>query len=130
MSRELSLSSPSSLRDGLYKLWRKFTAAFSTSGQQTGQFWVDGKPIYRKVIDFGALPLTTTKNVAHGLTGVAEIVSLSGIAIDDATTFASALPLPSEVTALTIDTTNVSVTTASDLTAYDQAYVVVEYTLV
>lgn len=129
MSRELSLASPSSLRDGLYKLWRKFTAAFSTTAHQTGQFWVDGKPIYRKVVDLGALPNNTTKSVAHGLTGLGEIVSLGGIAIDDATAFAAAFPLPSDVVGLAIDTTNVDVTTASDLTAYDQAYAIVEYTL-
>lgn len=129
MSRELSLASPSSLRDGLYKLWRKFTSAFSTTAHQTGQFWIDGKPIYRKVVDLGALPDTTTKNVAHGLTGIGEIVSLGGIAIDDASEFAAALPLPNDVVALSIGTTNVSVVTASDLSGYDQAYAVVEYTL-
>ena len=33
----------------------------------TAERWIDGKPIYRKVIDFGALPDTTTKSVLHGI---------------------------------------------------------------
>lgn len=31
---------------------------------------VSGKPIYKKVINFGSLPNATTKSVAHGITGV------------------------------------------------------------
>lgn len=130
MSRELSSSSPGGMRDGLYKLWRKFTGYFSESAQQTGHFWIDGKPIYRKVLDLGALPSSTSKTVAHGLTGIGEIVSLSGAANDSAASaFVKALPLPNDVVALAIDTTNVTATTASDLTAYEQCYAVIDYTL-
>lgn len=130
MSRELSLSSPSSIRDSLFKLWRKFTAAFSETAHQTGQFWIDGKPVYRKVIDFGALPNATTKSVAHGLTGIGEIVSLRAIANDSAASaFVKALPMPTQLDSLAIDTTNVTIVTSADLTAYEQAYAVIEYTL-
>ena len=130
MSRELSLSSPSGLRDGLFKLWRKFTAAFSTTAGQTGQFWIDGKPIYRKVVDLGALPDSTTKDVAHGLTGIGEIVGLRVVANDSAAgAFVKATIQPSEVDGLVIDVTNVKLSTAGDMTAYEQAYAVIDYTL-
>lgn len=33
----------------------------------TSERWTNGKPIYKKTIDFGALPNNTTKNVAHGV---------------------------------------------------------------
>lgn len=130
MSREMSLASPSSLRDGLYKLWRKFTASNSTTAIQTGKHWIDNKPIYRKVIDMGALVNAGATTVAHGLSGIGEVVSLTGVANDIATgAFVKALPLPTQIDSLTMGITNVVLTTTTDLTAYEQCYVVIEYTL-
>lgn len=42
--------------------------------------WKDGKPLYQKTIDFGALPNNTSKFVASGLTGV-SVKSIFGTAI-------------------------------------------------
>lgn len=42
--------------------------------QITNEKWVDGKRIYQKIIDIGALPNATTKNVTHGITGVSTVV--------------------------------------------------------
>lgn len=42
--------------------------AYSTNEVLTSERWTNGKPIYKKTIDFGALPNNTTKNVAHGIT--------------------------------------------------------------
>lgn len=39
---------------------------YSTSEQRIGT-WIDGKPIYRKVIDCGALPNNTIKSIAHNI---------------------------------------------------------------
>jgi len=130
MSRELSMSSPGALRDGLYKLWRKFTQPNSTTAIQTGKFWIDGKPIYRKVIDMGALASSGATTVAHGLAGISEVVSLSGVANDIAAgAFVKALPIPNDVLPMTMGVTNIVITSASDLTAYEQCYAIVEYTL-
>jgi hypothetical protein len=85
MSRDLSLASPSSLRDGLYKLWRKFTAAFSTTAGKTGQFWTDSKPIYRKVIAIAAGPNNSTVNTAHGISGLGSVISFRCM-LDNGTT--------------------------------------------
>ena len=48
---------------------------YSTEEQVVGT-WIDGKPIYRKVIDFGALPNSTLKQVPHGISDIDAIVSL------------------------------------------------------
>ena len=53
---------------------------YSTTEVKTNKVWIDGRPIYRKVVDTGALPNSTTKTVAHGLTNVREVVSIAGIA--------------------------------------------------
>jgi len=124
------MSSPGALRDGLYKLWRKFTQPNSTTAIQTGKFWIDGKPIYRKVIDMGALASSGATTVAHGLAGISEVVSLSGVANDIAAgAFVKALPIPNDVLPMTMGVTNIVITSASDLTAYEQCYAIVEYTL-
>lgn len=35
--------------------------------------WIDGKPLYRKMIDFGNLSNNTGKKVNHGITNVSHI---------------------------------------------------------
>ncbi len=77
MSRELSLGSPSSKGDAIYKLWRKFTAAFSTAGLQTGQHWTDGSVVRRKVIAIPAGPNSSTVSTAHGITGLGKVLAVS-----------------------------------------------------
>lgn len=49
---------------------------YSTSEIDTGFTWVDGKAIYKKTIDFGALPNNTTKSVAHNITNLDKIIKV------------------------------------------------------
>ena len=39
----------------------------------TGKYWIDGKKIYRKVIDCGTMPNNEEKGVATGLTNIVPI---------------------------------------------------------
>lgn len=52
---------------------------YSTSEIDTGATWIDGKHIYRKTINFGNLPNNTTKNVAHGISGLSQLVKIDAI---------------------------------------------------
>ena len=52
---------------------------YSTSEQDTGCKWIDGKKIYKKTIDFGALPNASIKNVDHGVANIAQVVKIEGI---------------------------------------------------
>ena len=103
--------------------------AYSTEEHLTGRKWIDGKDIYRKVVDVGALPNDTTKQVAHSITYDA-IVSLTGICSNSDNAF---LPMPAVATSsayaieLSIDITNVVITTAQDRSAFS-GYVILEYT--
>lgn len=54
-------------------------SSYSTSETLTGDTWINGKPIYRKVIDFGRLPQSGDKNVAMGITGLSQITKLYAI---------------------------------------------------
>ena len=42
-------------------------------------YWIDGKPIYRKVINLGVLPNAATKTVNHNINNLDNIVLISGI---------------------------------------------------
>lgn len=53
---------------------------YSTTEQKIGT-WINGKPLYRKVVNLGNLPNATSKSVSHGLTiANVNIVHFYGIA--------------------------------------------------
>lgn len=49
---------------------------YSTEETFTGQYWINGKPIYRKVVEFGSFPSGGSKTVATGITNLSRIISL------------------------------------------------------
>lgn len=106
--------------------------SFSTTEQKTGGVWIDGKPIYRKVVDFGALPDNTAKTIAHNIANLSKIIDLKGIAID--TSDHTYLPLPyssavniTSSVSLNVSGSNVSIRTSQDRSRYN-CYVFIEYT--
>ena len=53
---------------------------YSTSEQDTGCKWIDGKPIYKKTVDIGALPNAGSKTVAHGIANLGLVIKAEGFA--------------------------------------------------
>lgn len=51
---------------------------YSTDEINTGKLWIDGKPIYRKVVDFGTLPNATSKNFTHNIS-VDTVIKCYGV---------------------------------------------------
>lgn len=47
---------------------------YTTTEQDTGRTWIDGKTIYQKTIVIAAGPNNSTVNVAHGITGLDTVV--------------------------------------------------------
>lgn len=45
----------------------------SFNEELTGEKWIDGKPIYQKTINFGALPNATQKTVSMGISNVENV---------------------------------------------------------
>jgi len=92
-------------------------------------------PSYRQVqrltIDFGALPNTAVKSVAHGLAITASytFTRIYGCASD--TSGNNYIPIPNvsgtDPVEIYVDATNVNIATATDMTAYTVVYVVLEY---
>ena len=110
--------------------WSNFSEAYSTSETDTGKKWIDGKIIYRKVINFGSLTNTSEKSVAHNITGITQVISLTAIATNSGTNYR---PLnyvrggTTAIDALRSDATNVIINSTVDYSAYT-AYVIMEYT--
>lgn len=89
--------------------------------------------VYRKVVDFGALPNSGTKNVAHGINFTSDfsLVTTYGGATDPTTSF---LPIPyTDVNALAnnislqIGPTNVTIQTGVNRSNYTRTFIIVEY---
>lgn len=95
----------------------------SSAEWDTGKTWTDGSAIWATYVDFGALPNTASKNVAHSLSGISVFVGARGLASSSGTYH----PIPNDGTLLRVDSTNVTITTDSDLSSYS-GWVVVEYT--
>lgn len=89
---------------------------------------------FRMVVNFGTLPNAASKSVAHNITGLTpgqySWTKIIGSATDAA---GNGLPLPfsspilNENIKLTVDSTNVTITTAIDYTAYTNCYIILEY---
>ena len=103
--------------------------SYSTNEIKTGENWIDGKPLYRKVINIGNLPNTGTKNVALNITNLSQIINMYGYAIANDFT----LPLPYISTSaeyqvgIQVAGNNLQIVTGFDRSAF-AGYVVVEYT--
>lgn len=52
---------------------------YSTTEINTGAKWIDGSAIYKKTIDFGALPNATTKSVAHNISNLSAVIKIEGV---------------------------------------------------
>lgn len=92
------------------------------------------RTVFRKVIDTGALPNTTTTNTAHGITvdDSFSLIDLYGGATKPTSAYAS-VPLPfasgtlADNISVDVDATNINITTSKDYSAYTRSYVVIEY---
>ena len=104
--------------------------SYSTNEMETNAKWIDGKTIYKKTINFGALPDATTKSVAHGISNIGYIVKLEGITFNSTRWLPLSLASPATVSTnimLSADSTNVTIITGIDRTS-DSAYVTLYYT--
>lgn len=106
---------------------------YSTSETNTGKIWIDGKPIYRKVINCGNLPNASSTTIAHGITSLETYISVIGVA--QRSTDNDLLPIPyvtfnannSGGIAIYCDNTSVHLTTSTNRSGY-VGYVTLEYT--
>lgn len=90
---------------------------------------------YITIVNFGALPNTATKSVAHGITfptiNTYSLTRIWGGATDPVANLYIPLPYSSPILIdnieVSADTTNVNVTTGKDYSAYTTVYIAIEY---
>jgi len=119
------------LNNGVWQTWVSYN--YSTEEIFTGKYWIDGKKIYRKIIDFQRLPNATTKIIPHNISNFAFPTFIYGIAFENGTT--NYYPLPLQYTGsssdynveILITPTNVNMTSSKDRSNYF-AYIILEYT--
>ena len=83
-----------------------------------------GKPVYCKLVNFGALPNATRKLVKHNIPNVSSVISVYGSAQDQAIGVGA---FSMGVTGINADNTSVAFWTSADLSNYS-AYVAMKYT--
>lgn len=121
----------------IYDLQEFVTGAGWFPGDTTTDpaFSTDFRPVYRTVINFGALPNSATKSVAHNIncTTSTSFTKMYATATNPVSTF-NYIPIPyasSTAVASNIelfaDGTNVYIKTAANYSSYTICYVVLEY---
>lgn len=106
---------------------------YSTSEVNTGMKWVDGSTIYKKTVDTGALPNSANKSVPHGITNLHRVIKLEGYAYYPNTPTSYPLPFPSHIAVgnvidITVDATNIVLSTGVDRSNLTESYVTIYYT--
>ena len=106
-------------------------SSYSTSEVKTSATWIDGKPIYKKTIDCGALPNATGKTIAHGIANLGELIKLEGGATYQGYNWMP-LPYPDQTTAgvvgVILNPTYVYIFTGENRSQYTKSYVTIYYT--
>lgn len=108
-----------------------YVDSYSTTEYKTNKYFTDGRPIYRKVVSFGALPNNTLKSVNHNITNVQEYVSWSAYGQDG--TQVVHLPHVHQSTIsfqiyAKLSSTQCQVETATDYSSITTCYFIIEYT--
>ena len=85
--------------------------------------WINGKPIYRKVVDCGALPNNAGKYVAHNISNIESIIRLYGFG----TTGQTFYPIPNETFRAYANLQNIFLYTQDDRSNMNGTFII-EYT--
>ena len=106
--------------------------SYSMNEVFTGKYWKDGKKIYSKTIDCGALPNATTKVIAHNIINLARFIKIEIISTtSNNNTVMLPYVSPSSLTAqvgFSVNATNIEIRSASDYRTYEFTDCTLEYT--
>lgn len=123
----------------------KDSALYNQSEFVNGQVWFSNpalnsasqltpvmRQVFRKVINFGPLPNATTISMPHGITITSSVTftRIYGAASD--TVGFNYIPIPyveasGAIVSISVDATNVNITTVDDRTNYTVSYVILEF---
>ena len=104
-------------------------STYSTDERVVGK-WIDGSDLYEKIISAGALLNNSEKTVDTGVTGIKEMVEISGVSINGTNNSTVPLPYvyPSGDISIYYNGTSIIIKTTTDRTSYTTTYVKIRYT--
>jgi len=100
---------------------------YSETEIDTGYTWINGKAIYKKTIDFGALSNTSYKEVAHNISNLGYIIKIECTAQNSSGTTISIPDGGNSWVDLWVSSTKITIQTGSNRSAFS-AYVTLYYT--
>lgn len=89
--------------------------------------WTDGKPLYQKTVSFGAIPNNTSKNVAHNISNLDNIISFDGVMFSS-DSFETVPSGENSNFRLTANDTNINIVTSANWTDWADSYITLRYT--
>lgn len=125
------------LKDSAYYVEEEFVNGqlYPPDKSVSVNYSLPNRQVFRKIVDFGALPNTATKTVAHNISSVDAnftFTRIYGCASDPVNLLYIPIPYASTVAVannveISVDQTNVIITTGANLSAYTRCFVVLEY---
>ena len=104
---------------------------YSQNEIDTGKIWIDGKKIYRKVINCGALPDGEEKEIPHNIKDYDIFLTIRGIAIYREAKSIISLPFAArgdESIKITVLGENIVIGTYIVRNYFKESYAILEYT--
>lgn len=107
---------------------------YSSSEKDTGSTWIDGKKIYRKIVNCGSGPNNTTKTVSHGVSNIERVMHFYATALSGSGAgWVNVEKPPSQTVytssiAIAIRDTLIELATAGNFSGWTAIYVIFEYT--
>lgn len=101
----------------------------SLTEKMIGQ-WTDGKPLYQKTVNCGALPNNNDKNVPHGISNLDTIYYIQGIAVNNGVSIPLVFAWKDNINSVAsnyVDGNNIVLGAGIDRSAFT-AYVTLRYT--
>ena len=99
---------------------------YSTEEREIG-VWTDGKPLYEKTVNFGAIPNNTSKSVAHNISNLDKVVSFDGVMFSS-DSFETVPSGENSNFRLLVNDTNVRITTSANWNDWSDSYITIRYT--
>lgn len=101
---------------------------YSTDEIEIGR-WIDGKPIYRKVVTFSMTTSSSWKNVAHGISNLGTVINYYGMSLATDGNWDKIPQFRTGGYGVSIYISNTNIAYTNDwLSGTTQAFLVVEYT--
>ena len=101
--------------DGVWQPWEWVNPPMKLGIEYRTVERYNRKPVYAKLLNFGALPNSTSKSFAHGISSLGYVVDIYGQGV------------AGQDVKVSVDTTNITITSTSNLSAVT-AYPVIKYT--